>query len=254
MVTSIRDRQRPSLHPGVRSLAHGLLRGVASSLTAAVLLTGLWMGPASAEEPARVLTVTGRGQVAVETAIATIRLGVSVEGESVEGVQAQVAERSDRIIRALEALDVEALQTTGISLFPQYSRDREPRITSVRGDNTVQFDIAVEEAGSTLDEAVAAGASRIDSISFRPTDEDSLAGRDEAIRLAVQDALVQAETTLDELDLSLVGIRQVQVNSNANTPVPVARVERAALSSDVSTPVVGGDRTISASVTLTIDY
>ena len=147
-------------------------------LLASACSTLLWASPAMAEDPARVLTVSGQGQVSVETAIASIRLGVSVEGESVEAVQAEVAERSDRIVTKLQELGVDRLQTAGISLYPQYTHDRndEPRITTVRGENIVQFEVPVDVAGEVLDAAVAAGASRIDSVSFRPTDEDSIAG------------------------------------------------------------------------------
>ncbi|MEO0854742.1 MAG: SIMPL domain-containing protein, partial [Cyanobacteria bacterium J06648_11] len=49
----------------------------------------------------RVLTVTGRGSTLVETAIATIRLGVEVSGANAERVQAEVAERSNAVIEQL---------------------------------------------------------------------------------------------------------------------------------------------------------
>ena len=69
--------------------------------------------------------------------------------------------------------------------------------------------------------------------------------------------MAQAEVTLAELDLEIAGIRSIQVNSSASNPSPVRNLERSSgisFSSEVSTPVVGGLRTVSADVTLTVDY
>ncbi|WP_017327242.1 SIMPL domain-containing protein [Synechococcus sp. PCC 7336] len=230
------------------------MRRLLPPLFAALLLSFSLALPLSArEELDRTLTVTGRGTVAVETAIATIRLGVAVEGESASEVQAEVAERTDSVVSKLQELAIDNLQTTGISLYPQTFTREDTRITSVRGENTVQFEVPVEVAGKTLDDAVGAGASRIHSISFRPTDENAEAGRDEALRLAVDDAISQAEVVLDALDFELTSIRTIQVNSASNNPIPVVQfgeLSRAA----ATTPVVGGDRDISATVTVTVEY
>lgn len=75
---------------------------------------------ASPAEGSRMLTVTGQGSVSVENSIALIRLGVVIQGETAQSVQQQVAERSERLVNRLKELQVGALQTTGISLYPQY--------------------------------------------------------------------------------------------------------------------------------------
>lgn len=219
-----------------------------------LLLVGwiCWSQPTFAQELNQLLTVTGEGSVAVETAIATIRLGVSVTGESATEVQQQVAEQSDSLVKKLQDLEVSNLKTTGISLYPQYSERGGLRITEVRGTNTVQFEVPVAVAGDTLDSAVIAGASQIQSVTFRPTDEDAEAGRNQALALAVEDAIAQADVVLGSLGLERQTIHSIQVNSSSHTPPPVP-YERTAISA-ASTPVIGGERTISATVTVTVHY
>ena len=226
---------------------------IARFIPLVVLCLTCWSSPAIAQEPERVLTVTGTGRVAVETAIATVRLGVAVTGNSAVEVQQRVAEQTDRLVNKLQELQVDNLKTTGISLYPQYSNRGDGRITEVQGQNSVQFEVPIEAAGATLDSAVIAGATQVDSVSFRPNDEDSQAGRDEALRLAVDDALMQADGVLDALGLTRDFIRNIQVNSSNLTPPPVP-FERSASVRSASTPVIGGDRTISATVTLSVQY
>lgn len=73
----------------------------------------------------------------------------------------------------LQARNVEKLETTGIRLNPIYrTQNDSPRsITGYSGSNTVRFRTASEQAGKILDDAVQAGATRIDGISFTTSDE-----------------------------------------------------------------------------------
>ena len=226
---------------------------IARVIPVLVLFLTCWSHPAFPQEAERVLTVTGEGSVAVETAIAIIRLGVSVTGDTAVQVQQKVAEQTDRLVTKLQELKVDNLQTTGISLYPQYSDRGNARITEVRGQNTVQFEVPLEVAGDTLDSSVIAGATQVNSVTFRPNDADAEAGRDEALRLAVDDALSQADVVLESLGLTREFIRNVQVNSSSHSPAPLPYERTAALSSP-STPVIGGDRTISATITLSVQY
>ena len=226
-----------------------------SGIVTCILCLACWGTPAIAQDLERGLTVTGEGSVAVPTAIATIRLGVSLTGDSAADVQRQVAERMNALVSELQDLEVDNLQTTGISLFPEYSNRDNARLNRVRGTNTVQFEVPVEQAGDTLDSAALAGASQIDSVRFRPTDDDAEAGRDEALRLAVADALAQADVVLGSLNLDRQAIHSIQVNSNSYSPEPYELQRSWSTSSaDATTPVIGGDRTITATVTLTVQY
>ncbi|MCT7970342.1 SIMPL domain-containing protein [Laspinema sp. D1] len=233
---------------------------VLSPIAAVALALGMFgiapnMGAVSAQEqPSRNLTVTGQGIVSIPTTLTEVRLGVEVQGRTAQEVQQEVARRSQALVELLRSRNVEKLQTTGIQLNPLYrSNDNAaPTITGYSASNIVSFRLPTDRAGTLLDEAVNAGATRIDGVSFTAADAAMETARQQAIRAATQDALTQADTVLSELNLTRREIVKIQVNSATPYPQPMfSRMEAAA---DFSTPVIGGDREISASVTLEISY
>ena len=67
-----------------------------------------------------------------------VLLGVEIQGKTAQEVQQQVAKRSQAVVKLLKSRKVEKLQTTGISLNPNYSyKDGKPNITGYSGTNTV---------------------------------------------------------------------------------------------------------------------
>ncbi len=206
----------------------------------------------------RTITVTGQGQEAIATSLSQVRLGVEVKGKTAEQVQADMASRSQQVVEFLKGKNVEKLTTTGINLQPQYDwSGNERRLIGYIATNTVSFEIPTESAGSIMDEAVRAGATRIDGISFRATDEAIAAAEKIALSEASQEAKTQAEVVLDSLGLSSQEIIQIQVNgSQPARPMPLVRNQTFALETAEAavTPVEGGEQQVNASVTLTIRY
>ncbi|WP_283768022.1 SIMPL domain-containing protein [Roseofilum capinflatum] len=201
------------------------------------------------------LTVTGRGIESIPTTLAVVNLGVQIEGKTAQEVQAQVARQSSAVVELLRSRQVEQLETTGIRLTPNYSySDRTQRLTGYTATNTVSFRIETSKAGSLIDEAVQAGATRIDGISFIATDEAIAAAQQVALRQATADAQKQAETVLDALNLNSRGIVSIQIN-HASAPSPI-RLDGAnfARAESAPTPVIGGEQQVEASVTLQIRY
>lgn len=205
------------------------------------------------EQRLNTLTVTGQGVVNVPTRLAQVRLGVEVQGKTAADAQQDAARRSQAVVELLRSRNVDQLETTGIRLNPLYSRQGDRRvITGYSASNLVSFRLPTEDAGALLDNAVNAGATRIDGISFVATDAAIAAARQQAIRAATDDALTQADTVLDSLNLSRQEIVTIQVNAATPTPEPFLRSEVAGL--DRATPVIGGEQQISASVTLEVRY
>ncbi|AFY39654.1 protein of unknown function DUF541 [[Leptolyngbya] sp. PCC 7376] len=206
----------------------------------------------------RTITVTGQGQEAIATSLSQVRLGVEVKGKTAEQVQADMANRSQQVVEFLKGKNVEKLTTTGINLQPQYDwSGDERRLIGYIATNTVSFEVPTESAGSIMDEAVKAGATRIDGISFRATDEAIAAAETIALGEASQDAKTQAEVVLESLGLNSQEIIQIQVNgSQPATPMPLLMRQQVSLeASDAAiTPVEGGEQKVNASVTLTIRY
>lgn len=229
-------------------------RSSALALAIAVLSVAL---PLSAEAQERILqtiTVTGQGTESIPTTITRVQLGVEVRGQTAEQVQQEVARRTSAVLEVLRSRNVPQLQTTGIRLQPRYDyRNNEQRFLGYIGTNSVSFRISTEQAGALMDDAIAAGATRIDGVSFFASDTAVATAQKEALRQATQDAQDQADAVLAALNLSRKDVVRITINGANSQPPPV--LQNALVRAETAeTPVVGGDRVVRASVTLEIRY
>ncbi|MEG3849994.1 SIMPL domain-containing protein [Microcoleus sp. herbarium19] len=207
------------------------------------------------EQRIRTLTVTGRGIEAIGTTQTQVRLGVEVQGKTAAEVQQEAARRSSAVVELLRSRQVEKLETAGITLNPNYSyENNQQRLTGYTATNTVTFRINTASAGTLLDDAVNAGATRIEGVSFVAAQSAIEQAQKQALKKATQDAQSQADAVLSALNLKRGEILSIQVNG-ASAPSPVYRqFAGARAAAEATTPVVGGEQQIEASVTLQIGY
>lgn len=246
------------------SLSKLKLSHSAKVLVLAVSLLGLATANPLATNPVvaqqkmiRTLTVTGKGVEEIPTTLTQVTLGVQAQGKTADAVQQEVARRTTAVVTLLKSRQVEKLETTGINLSPTYSyENNQQKLTGYQASNMVSFRIVTEKSGSLLDDAVKAGASRIDGISFVATDPAIAAAQKQALREATQDAQQQADAVLSALQLTRREIVSIQIN-NATPPQPLVMAAEVAVMSvakrDV-TPVIGGEQKVEANVTLQISY
>lgn len=105
-----------------------------------------------------------------------------------------------------------------------------------------------------MDEAVKAGATRIDGVSFIASDAAIATAQKAALREATQEARSQADAVLSSLGFTAQEIVGIQVNgAYAPPPRPVPMAEMAK-QDFAATPVIGGEQQVEASVTLQISY
>jgi uncharacterized protein len=206
----------------------------------------------------RTLTVSGRGTQEIPTTLSQITLGVEVQGKTAQEVQKEAARRSSDVVELLKNRKVEKLQTTGISLNPVYSYNNNvQRLTGYTATNTVSFRMPTERAGTLLDEAVKAGATQISSISFTASEDALAVAKQQALKEATQEAQQQASAVLSALGFQAKEVVSIEVNG-ANAPTPPPRPYRAEVgqlaAKDASTPIVGGEQQVEATVTLQISY
>jgi uncharacterized protein len=236
---------------------------LASLLGGAILAVGLFsstMTPAAwANEDAllRVITVTGQGSESIPTTLTQVELGVEIQGSNAEEVQRQVAERTARVMEVLRSQNVQKLQTTGVRLNPQYSYDNNRQeLIGYIGANTVSFRVPTNNAGTLIDDAIAAGANQVYGLSFVAEDSALNTARQTALREATADAQQQANTVLQALNLTAQEVVTIQINGASAPPVYLGeqRFSMTAADAPASTPVVGGEQTVDATVTLQIRY
>lgn len=256
MKTNLPIRSRPlgSVCCGILGLT--VLMGFSS-------LAGAQPAPTPKAQPAptpevqyRVLTVTGQGVETIQTTQAQVSLGVDVQGKTAATVQEQVARRSAAVVSLLKSRKVEKLETTGINLNPAYNYNNGKReLMGYRGSNIVSFHIDTDKAGILMDDAVKAGASRINSVSFVAADAAIAAAQKQALTKATQDAQDQAKVVLSALNLTPQDVVSIQINNESTpTPPPIPVRAQALKAESDSTPVVGGEQSVRAAVTLQIRY
>ena len=243
-----------NLQRGTRINFRSLLTALCLTLT---LVSFVRLDPAVAQEQRiRTLTVTGRGVEAIPTTQTLVRLGVEVQGKTAAEVQQEAAKRSSAVVELLRSRQVEKLETAGINLSPNYSNENnQQRIIGYTATNTVSFRINTASAGTLLDDAVNAGATRIDGVSFAAAESAIEQAQKQALKKATQDAQSQADAVLSALSLKRGEILGIQVNGAIASPQEARfRQVEARIASFATTPVVGGEQQVDASVTLQISY
>ncbi|MFM8295959.1 MAG: SIMPL domain-containing protein [Microcystaceae cyanobacterium] len=209
------------------------------------------------EKLLRTLTVTGEGVEMLATSLTQVELGVEITAPTAAQVQQTIAQRSNAVIDLLKSRGVEKLQTTGIQLNPNYEyANNQRKLNGYTGTNTVSFRLPTEQVGTLLDDAVKAGATRINGVSFTATDEAIASAQKLALKKATADAQSQAQVVLQSLNLSPREIIGIQING-ANPPItPRYRADYMvqAAAAPAPTPVIGGEQSVRASVTLQINY
>ncbi len=233
----------------------GLVAAICLGLSAVNIAAFSPQAVAQQQQQTRTLSVTGQGTVSIPTSKSVVRLGIQAEGKTAVEVQEEVARRSSAVVELLRSRKVEKLETTGISLNPVYNyQNNRQLLTGYTATNTVSFRLDTAETGKLLDDAVKAGASRIDGISFVATDEAIERARLQVLQQATKDAQKQADAVLSALNLTRRGVVSISINS-ASAPMPQPLMRAASLQAEsATTPVIGGEQEVRASVTLGISY
>ncbi|MEM9539791.1 MAG: SIMPL domain-containing protein [Cyanobacteria bacterium P01_E01_bin.42] len=216
------------------------------------------------EQLLRTLTVTGTGIEKIPTTITQVNLGVEIQADTAEQAQQEIAKRTEDLVAFLRSRNVEQLQTAGIRLAPRYSALHEEEFVSVGyiGSNTVSFRVDTERSGDIIDEAIRTGATRINGVSFTAEESAIETAKRQALINATQNAREQADIVLNALNLSPQEIVKIQIG-RVTVPALIQRnglgivnfgTDDNVLSQQPQSPVIGGEQTVSASVTLHIRY
>jgi uncharacterized protein YggE len=199
----------------------------------------------------RTVSVSGKGEVQAAPDEALLNLGVQTEATSAQDALTQNNTLMQKVVNALKAANVSAqdIQTQTIQLSPNYKTDNTTGTRSLQGytaSNIVQIhtqDLA--HLGDLLDQAVAAGATSIENISFEVSDPSQYV--DQARQAAVQDAQHKASQLASLTDTSLGPVLTIQESSQ--NPVPIVN-QQITLAAGVASavPVQPGLITITVNV------
>jgi uncharacterized protein YggE len=203
-----------------------------------------------------ILTVAGTGQARVAPDEATVRLGVLAQATTAREAQNQVNRSAQGVLDAIRKAGIppERIQTTGLSLNPQYAQgraDQGPRITGYQASNTVTVQVEdLAKVGPVIDAGLTSGANNLDGVDFGLRNDD--AARAAALTGAVQSARVKAEALARALKVKLIEIVEVAEGGVSVSPPPSPFRGRVALAAEAmaTTPVSAGEVGVEASVTI----
>jgi uncharacterized protein YggE len=227
------------------------------SVIALVLTAPLAAQAQEKDRDVPMLTVAGTGQARVAPDEATVRLGVLAQAPTAREAQNQVNRAAGAVLDAIRKLGVpaERIQTTGLSLNPQYSsqgssNSQGPRITGYQASNNVSVGVDdLAKVGPVIDAGLTSGANTLDGVDFGLRDDG--AARAAALTDAVRAAGAKAEALAKALRVRLVELLEVAEGGVAVSPPPSPFRARLAMAAPMAaTPVSSGEVGVEASVTL----
>ena len=200
-----------------------------------------------------IISVNGEGFVEVSPDRATISVGVVTREKNPSEVQNSNARAAKSVIDSIVALGIERknISTGNYNFSPVYRHlnDGRNEITGYEATNSVT--VVVDDlnlVGRIIDAALNHGANRVDSLNFGL--RDKARHQDEAIRLAVLDAKRKAQIAAAALGQTIVGVRNVMINSSSVSAPRNYKMARAVTedAANFDTPVESGTVTCAASV------
>jgi len=198
------------------------------------------------------INVSGVGNSYQASDVATVTAGVVTQAATAQDAMRANAGKMNAVIDALKAAGIQSrhIQTSQLSLNPQYdyTNRKQPRITGYEARNTVSARSEnLDQVGPMLDALVESGANNINGIQF--SIKDAEAAKSEARREAVKNARQKADEMATAAGVRLGRILQMSESTNSFSPQPVLR--GFAAESAQSTPVQGGQQTLSVTVNIT---
>jgi uncharacterized protein YggE len=203
------------------------------------------------------IDVTGNAEVRAAPDRATVDVAVETHALTAAQAASQNASLAQKIAAALRAKlgDTGRIQTGSYNLMPDYRQKNgevSPQVIGYRAVNTVTVETtALDRVGPLIDAAIAAGANRIDSVSFTLRDESG--PRNEAIAKAAADAMGQARALAAALGVKLKRVMRATTNAEPRPIRFMGMGARMAGAASEPTPISPGQVTIPASVSLTYE-
>lgn len=233
---------------------HRAQPGPGRILAAALVLAAVALaGPVRAAE----IVVSAEGEVTAAPDMATLRIGVRERADTAEAAMQAASSATAALLEVLEAAGVARadLRTSELSLAPLWRSDGDGGAPVAQGFEAANMVTARmrglggdggADPGEVLGAAVAAGANRLDGLSFGLADPQ--AAMDRARRRAVAEALRRGALLAEAAGIDLPPVRRIE-DDGAQAPRPMM-MRAAEMDMGAAAPVAAGDITVTARVTV----
>ena len=152
--------------------------------------------------------------------MATISLGVVTEKSTAKAARDAAAAAMTKVVAAIKKLGIDDkdIQTSSVSLGPvyDYPQNATPKIRGYQLRNIVTVTVRkLDVMSDVLDDAVTAGATSVDGISFDVADR--AAAEANAREAAVKDAKAKADTLAAGVNVRITGV--ASMSESVSTPI-----------------------------------
>lgn len=228
-------------------------------ILALVLTLGL---PALAEGnlPAKPqLVVNGTATVSLEADLASIEVGAQTRGQSVSEAHQANAAIMESVIAELARLGIDKkdIRTTQYNVYfePDYSlmsAAGQPQSGNYTVTNMLSITIRdISQVSVAIDTAAKAGANNVYSLMFQSTKSGE--AYKEALEKAVADGKEKAQVLAAAAGNTLGGIVKVASGESYGGPYASYMGDYTGAGAEKATPILSGDVSVSATVTLTFE-
>lgn len=189
--------------------------------------------------------------------LATISAGVSSRASTAVEAMRVNAREMQSVIYRIKTLGVadKDIQTTGVSLYPQYDYNRQMQkqvFTGYQASNRVSVVLRdIDRTGPVLDALVAAGATDLSGPDFSIDDDTQAKAQARAAAMKRVEAMARDYARM----AGYPNVRLIHVSENVamSRPMPMLRTMSVeAQSADASTPIQPGQ--VGSSVTVNVTY
>jgi uncharacterized protein len=199
------------------------------------------------------VTVLGDGRVLVQPDVANVSLGVEATAPTQEAAQADAATRMQAVVDTLVAQGVarEDIRTNRLSAHPVYDQQDRSVIRGYQASNSVRAKLRnLDQVGAIVDAVTAAGANRVDGISFAVDQIEVPKGQ--ARGLAMQNARAKADQLASLAGLRVVSVKSIQESDpSSNPPRPQPARADSFGTAAAPPPVEPGTQEVGTQVTVT---
>jgi uncharacterized protein YggE len=199
---------------------------------------------------AKTISLTGAGSASATANEATVVLGVQTEDVSAKEAIEDNSRLMTDVIAAIKELGFtdSDIKTVTYSVYPNYNWELR-QVTGYTVNNMVQVEILdLDVVGDVIDVAGAAGANRVDGVSFDLSDDLKERLKLDAYVAAIRDAEAKAEVITETMSLDIIGVQSVTESSYSPPRVFAQFAEDAMGVSPAPTPIIEGSLSVNVQV------
>lgn len=207
------------------------------------------------------IVVSGQGEVSAEPDVAYVSIGIETTASTANAAQSEnskkFADLQSVLLNQYE-IDKKEIKTTSFQVYPQYqyTDKQNPKVVGYTATHMVQVTYRnLPKLGQLLDDVSKSGVNRVNNIQF--STEKSQDYELQALQKAMDNAKSKAKALAQSAGKELQGI--VNITQNGASMPPVIYGDYRSLKAEYSaasgsTPVYGGEVTVSANVTVQFEF